>query len=325
MNLTKTTKAIALALTLISISFGSGIAIIQSIIPTATGFSGGWNVSNVNPVIDQNNVFCNDLGGNPGCDNSGSDEMIFDTTVNEISDNNGQDIPLNGVDVLVNDTTNSSFLAFFQSDTDFTITFDGTDTYSYNFSFTIPASFEAGWHFIMNNVTDNQSAVVRSGGQSFHAILVTDFDPILEQLLASDGTDEDIDDGAWGNMTADPGDANAESINYIRVQNTGGTPAQQFTLDFTQTTWDSSGNTVDIDGNIGFRFAFTNFSTDNPDNSFVSEGSTFGAWADNDADGAITITFNADDEFVWIQFRVNAVPSPQAFGRYTADFTITPV
>lgn len=306
-------------------TFTLSITLIYEIVPTVGGFGGGWNVSNVNPVIDQNNVYCNDLGGNPGCDNSGSDEMVFDTTVNEISDANGQDIPLNGVHVLVNDTTNTSFLRFFESSVDFTITFDGTDTYSYNFSFTIPVSFEAGWHYIQNNVTDNQSAEVKSGGQSFHAIFVSDFDPIEEELLASDGTDEDIDDGAWGNMTADPGDANAESVNYIRVKNIGGTPAQQFTLDFTQTTWDSSGNTVDIDTNIGFRIAFTNFSTDNPDNNFVSEGSIFGAWADNDADGAITITFNANDEFVWIQFRVNAVPSPQAFGRYTADFTITPV
>lgn len=299
--------------------------LIDEIVPAVGGFSGGWNVSNVNPVIDQNNVFCNDLGGNPGCDNSGSDEMIFDTTVNEISDANGQDIPLDGVHVLVNDTANATFLEFFESSVDFTITFDGTDTYSYNFSFTIPIGFEAGFHFIQNNVTDNQSAEVKSGGESFHSIFISDFDPIEEELLASDGTDEDIDDGAWGNMTADPGDANAESVNYIRVRNIGGTPAQQFTLDFTQTTWASGGNTVDIDGNIGFRFAFTNFSTDNPGNGFTSEGSSFGAWADNDADGAITITFNANDEFVWIQFRVNTIPSPQAFGRYTADFTITPV
>jgi hypothetical protein len=298
----------------------------NEVVQLATGYTGGWNVSNVDPVINDVKVYCEDIGGESGkCDNSGNDKLWFDTITSYIVDNNGQDIPLTGGEILVNDTTNASYLKYLVSATDFTLRYNtGSDYYFYNTSYTIPNGFEAGWHYIQTNITDNQSALVKDWGDETNGkVYIYDYDPLTEQLLASDGTDEDISAGAWGNMTADPGDTNAASVNYIRIKNVGGAASQDFTLDFTPSTWSKGGDSVDIDTNIGFRWILTNTSTDNPGNNFVTEGSNWSLWYDSDSDGSITLTFYTTDEYQWIQFRVNAVPTPAPYGRYTAAFTIT--
>ena len=131
------------------------------------------------------------------------------------------------------------------------------------------------------------------------------------KLLDEDGNDENIDTGYWGNITLTPGGTNVNfDVNYVRLENTGTYNTQQATVNFVGTTWDSAvGDSIDIDGNVEYRGCWTNYSTDNPGNSFVSEGSTWTAWQ-SDVSGSYEYEFYATGEFIWVQIRILAVPSP---------------
>ena len=204
------------------------------------------------------------------------------------------------------------------------ITSYGKINVSYEWS--VPAYFSAGVYYVNFNVTDNATTFTSSEIWDNSTYITITGEGITALLLDEDGNDENIDTGYWGNITLTPGDTNAEfDANYARLENTGSYATQQATVNFVGNSWDSAkvGDSVTADTNIQWRGCWTNTSSDNPGNSFVTEGSTWIAWQ-SDTTGSYEFEFYATGEYIWVQIRIIAVPSPLGGADdYLATYTTT--
>lgn len=235
----------------------------------------------------------------------------------------------------VNDTGNTTWDRNFTGDSGFgandvfTVTRADITTYgkiNVSYEFAVPAGWATGRHYTNFNVTDNATTFSSSEIWNNDTYILVTGEGISAELLDGSGADENIDAGYWGNVTLDPGDTNVEwTTNYIRLKNTGSYTNQQATADFTPSSWDSAktGDSITIDANIEWAWVATNYSTDNPDNAFTSEGSTWSGWL-SDTSGDHEFRFFALNEYLWIKIRVLTVPSPLAGADdYTAVYTTT--
>lgn len=123
----------------------------------------------------------------------------------------------------------------------------------------------------------------------------------------------------WGAWTAEPGATNVEGQNFFKVQNTGATDAQQFTIQFDSASFTgANGETISINGNIQFAF----FQDTTPSTTAPSEGGTY-TCGSSDADGAETFTFSARSNIIYVKYCLASIPAPLKDQAYTATFTIT--
>lgn len=336
-------------LTLIAVILISGMfPVLMSIgslwIPSASGYTSRTNDTNT-----QHN-----WSGGAGapttectttCDNSGSSIAYFNFTffdgnnaVGNENDVEGAGIPMNHtVWVHVNDTANTQWYRNFTGDAGqsqngvFTVTREELSTIgkvNVSFEWTIQSGFESGVHSVNFNVTDNATTFTSNeiwdNSTSFTVAAATE--SINEQLLDPTGVDQNIVTGYWGNITTSPGATNVEWLaNYLRIENDGAFPTQQFTVDFSTNDWDSakSGDSITTDANIEWAWANTNFSSDNPGNSFTSEGASWSAWL-SDTTGSREFRFYALGEFSWVKIRILAIPDPLGMADdFVNDYTIT--
>lgn len=263
---------------------------------------------------------------------------IYDrnNAVGNENDDEGAMGPMNHtIWIHVNDTANTTWDRNFTGDAGptsngvFTVTrADITDYGKVNVSyeFSVPAGWNTGRHYTNFNTTDNATTFTSVEIWSNDTYITVTGEGITAQLLDEDGNDENIDAGYWGNVTLTPGGTNVEfDVNYLRGENTGTYPSQQVTVNFVGNTWDSAkvGDSIDIDTNIEWAWVATNYSADNPGNSFTSEGSTWSGWL-SDTTGSYEFRFFATGEYLWIKIRILAVPSPLGGADdYTATYTTT--
>jgi hypothetical protein len=236
----------------------------------------------------------------------------------------------------VNDTTNSSYVRNFTGDAGqspnavFTVT--RTDITDYgrtniSYEFAVPSGWIPGRWYVNMNATDNATTFTSTQIYDNSTYILVTGEGVSEELLDEDGVDQNINLGYWGNVTLTPGASNTEfTTNYIRIENTGSYNTQQVTVNFDGgTTWASAktGDSITIDTNIEWTGCWTNTSTDNPGNSFVTEGSTWIAWQ-SDTTGSYEFQFYATGEYIWVKIRIITVPSPlSGSDDYTQTYTVT--
>lgn len=280
------------------------------------------------------------------CDNSGNSIAWFNATVYDDNGAKGGEDYLYGrgqprnhtVWVHVNDTADTQWIRNFTGEAghgenaDFTVTrgeTTGLGKVNWSYEYAIPSGFESGSHTVNFNVTDNASSNMLGIWDNTTSFTVASaVQSIAVELRRDSGTLERIDVGRWGNETWAPDGTNVEwNINYIRAENDGDFPTQQFTVDFTPNQLDSAttGENVPINANIEWAFANTNFSADNPGNSFASEGASWSSWR-TDSAGSYEFRFWAQNEYCWVKIRILDIATDDLLGEgddYNAVYTVT--
>jgi hypothetical protein len=120
-------------------------------------------------------------------------------------------------------------------------------------------------------------------------------------------------DCVWGGWSVDPGDTAVQSLNYLKVQNTGGASgdaAVAFTLaEFRGVDGTNSGASIPIDGNIVFRSG----AGASPATATLVSGAV-------DADGTFLVSVDAG-QTVWIGYEIVAVPDVILPGSYQSPYS----
>ncbi len=123
----------------------------------------------------------------------------------------------------------------------------------------------------------------------------------------------------WGEWTARPGATNVESLNYIKLTNTGQDASASVVIDFSAAAFSGAdaNYTIPLDGNIQFAF----FEDTSPGTSAPNEGTY--VYGGASADGSVTVTFTGLGNIIYVVYRVVEIPAVVAAQTYGAAFTAT--
>lgn len=274
-------------------------------------------------------VWTSFTGDRTTIENSGSDVEVFSM---EILDTNGED-DLQSISL--------SIVEFGLSAVVYTHTINATNLAATS----EPASYDAnGWKVWSGTVGDGTlfakyRSVVDNGaplGARTTTPSVTDgglvpvlgtpdvttvilFDQITVALDPVDALGVAQTAASWGAWTADPGDSNVASLNYLVITNTGLNATASAIVDFTDTsftgTTDAS-ESIAIDSNIQFAVFQTTNALAVPNDGVFTYGAT-------SSDGSVSVQFSAVGEIAFVAYRFVSVPSVLEAQTYTAGFTVT--
>ncbi len=125
---------------------------------------------------------------------------------------------------------------------------------------------------------------------------------------------------AWGGWAEEPGAANVNSSNYLRIQNTGANATQAVAIDFSNVTFlgvDDDNEEINIDNNIQFAYIEV-------DDGEVPTQGTQSGWSATSGAGVANLAFSTGN-VIYVTYRIVLIPEPLMDQVYQASYTVNAV
>ncbi len=302
------------------------LALAATTMPTVWGqSSGGGNVSNVLPTVES-------FSASAGTVNENDDSELLGTVKDRNKEEDIQSIKIE----LVSGPASVSFTPSERAvtSTDISTTSkpspdgngwmvwndggmpDGILNFAFQYTYTTQGTYT--WSV----------SVKDEGAYQTH---VDNVDVVVKQVIqiyANMVDDTGADDGTlWGGWAAEPGATAAGadlSSNFVKVENTGTTASQTFTVSFSAaelTAAGPSGDTINLDDGVteNIKFICVEQTSDiGPGAVDFSTVTLTGA----DADPSIECTFSGTGNFMYVGYEIQSLPTPLADDDYQAGFTV---
>lgn len=191
---------------------------------------------------------------------------------------------------------------------------DGVLNYQYQRTF--PAFTPAGTYVFNLRVEDTPGQV---GLSSALSVVLTAFSDITISPTPVSATGAALTGANWGEWTAEAGATNVASSNYLKLVNTGDVANSRVVIDFAPTFIGASDEnfTIPVASNVQFAF----FEDTSPSTTAPNEG-TFSFLTAN-ADGSVTVPFTAQNNVIYVTYRIVQLPEILPVQSYGISFTVT--
>lgn len=187
---------------------------------------------------------------------------------------------------------------------------------NFKFQQSFPAFTPAGAYTFMARATD---APGLSGASAPVAITLTAFSDITINPTPVSATGAPLAGQNWGQWEAEPGAANVEAANYVKLVNTGDVANSRVVVDFDGAFVGATNRqfTIPVGNNVQFAW----WEDTSPAATSPNEGAY--DWKPANSEGTVTVQFTGKGNVIYVTYRIVQLPGVLEQQSYGIAFTVT--